>query len=115
MIDSDQIAKRPVLMRIARIFMAVVGAAGFLSACLGILAPPQSALGFRLGVSIAPGTIMLPGDDEVAGSPGLFVTFRSRAKQAPSGTDVRPSRLASLYVPRDEPPTPFFPPGPFEA
>lgn len=54
-------------------------------------------------------------DDDRAGrfdSPGLELAFRSAAT---GETDVRAARLAALYVPDGQPPTPFLDAGPFEA
>ncbi len=53
--------------------------------------------------------------DDGDGAQGLQVTFTTLAKDWTGGPDARSVRLASLYVPTGEPPTPFLPSGPFRA
>jgi mono/diheme cytochrome c family protein len=43
-------------------------------------------------------------------APGLALTFESGG-----ASDTRAARVAALYVPEGEPPSPFLPPGPFKA
>jgi len=54
----------------------------------------------------------LPKEERKALIDGLMVTFRHSKSGA---TDTRESRLAAIYVPDGEPPTPFLPNGPFTA
>ncbi len=64
---------------------------------------------------IAAGSVINPiGDKTISDSkqPGLLVRFTQPESQQP---DVRISRLASLHVAEDIPPTPFLKAGPFEA
>lgn len=53
--------------------------------------------------------------DDAEGAQGLQVTFTTLAKDWTGGPDARSVRLASLFVPANEPPTPFLPGGPFRA
>jgi mono/diheme cytochrome c family protein len=64
------------------------------------------------GQAFKPGK--LPPEEKAALAPGLTLRFYAKAGDA-KALDARRVRLAALRVPKDTPPTPFLPAGPFHA